>query len=99
MLFESGEDLVRKTPAFYAGAKRRLQAEPSCSHHDAERHFHGQNLYLEELYTNIRLARELASGPDMLALRRSPPVTLKPSSAYLPGQARCTIGTMCTWVK
>ena len=85
VVFESGEDLVRKTPAFYVGTKRRLQEELNRAYQHAEPHFRGQNLYLEELHKNIRFAQELSREQDMSALRRSPPVSLKPSSAYLPG--------------
>ena len=83
VLFESGEDLVRKTPAFFAGTTRRLQQELDGSYRYAEPHFRGQNLYLEELHKNIRFAQELSSAPDMSALRRLPPVTLRSSSACL----------------
>lgn len=76
VVFESGEDLVRKTPAFYAGTKRRLQEELGGSYRYAETHFRGQNLYLEEVDKNIRFARALASAPDMSALRRLPPGTI-----------------------
>jgi len=76
VVFESGEDLVRKTPAFYAGAKRRLQEELGGTYRYAETHFRGQNLYLEEVQKNIRFAQALASAPDMSALRRLPPGTI-----------------------
>lgn len=77
VVFESGEDLVRKTPEFYAGAIRRLQEELSGCYQYAESHFRGQNLYLEQLQKNIRFAQDLASESDMSALRRRPPVALK----------------------
>jgi hypothetical protein len=73
VVFESGEDLVRKTPAFYAGTKRRLQEELGGAYRYAETHFRGQNLYLEEVHKNIRFAQALSSAPDMSALRRLPP--------------------------
>ena len=85
VLFESGEDLVRKAPAFYASTTRRLQEELDRSYEYAEPHFRGQNLYLEGLHKNIRFAQKLSSEPDMSALRRCPPDTLKPASACLPG--------------
>jgi hypothetical protein len=76
VVYASGEDLVRKTPLFYAGATRRLQEELSGCFQYAEPHFRGQNLYLEELQKNIRFAQELAREPDLSALRRRPPDTL-----------------------
>jgi hypothetical protein len=83
LVFESGEDLVRKTPAFYAGATRRLHEEIDRSYQYAEPHFCGQNLYLEELHKNIRFAQALSSEPDMSAVLRLPPrpATLEPASA------------------
>lgn len=35
------------------------------------------NLYLEELNKNIQFAQELAAAPDMSALKRIPPETIK----------------------
>jgi len=85
VVFGSGEDLVRKTPAFFVGTTRRLQQDLNHSYRYAEPHFRGQNLYLEEMHKNIQFARELSSAPDMSALRRLPPVTLKPAAACLQG--------------
>lgn len=83
VLFESGEDLVRKTPAFFSFTERRLCEELDGCYRYAEPHFRGQNLYLDELHKNIRFARELSSAPDMSALRRLPPVTLKSPAVHL----------------
>jgi hypothetical protein len=83
VIFESGEDLVRKTPAFYAGTARRLQHELNGSYQYAEPHFRGQNPYLEELHKNIQFAQDISSEPDMSALRRQPPVTLERAPALL----------------
>ena len=77
LIFSSGKDLVRKTPGFYAGATNRLTQDLDNSFKYAERHFRGQNLYLEELNKNIQFAQELSVAPDMSALRRVPPETLK----------------------
>jgi len=77
IVFSSGEDLVRKTPGFYAGATTRLTQDLNSSFKYAEPHFRGQNLYLEELNKNIQFAQELAAAPDMSALKRVPPETLK----------------------
>jgi len=81
VVFGSGEDLVRKTPVFFTGTTQRLQRDLHHAYRYAEPHFHGQNLYLEQMHKNIRFARELSSAPDMSALRRLPPVTLKPAAA------------------
>ena len=85
VVFGSGEDLVRKTPAFFVGTTHRLQQDLHHSYRYAEPHFRGQNLYLEQMHKNIQFAQALSSAPDMSALRRLPPVTLKPAAACPPG--------------
>ena len=77
IVFSSGDDLVRKTPGFYAGATRRLQDDLGKGYEYAESHFKGQNLYLEELNKNIRFAEQISTEPDLSALRRQPPETIK----------------------
>jgi hypothetical protein len=80
-IFESGDDLVRKTPSFYIGAQKRLNEDLEKGFNYAEAHFRGQNLYLDELNKNIDFAKELAHEPDLSALRRTPPDTLVDLSA------------------
>lgn len=80
LVFESGDDLVRKTPSFYIGAQKRLNEDLERGFNYAEAHFRGQNLYLDELNKNIDFAKELANEPDLSALRRTPPDTLIDSS-------------------
>ena len=75
VLYASGNDLVFKTPGFYSGASKRLEDDLDGSYRLAERHFGGQNLYLEELAKNIRFAREMVADGDASALRRVPPGT------------------------
>jgi hypothetical protein len=75
VLYASGEDLVMKTPGFYGRATRRLEEELAGCFRVAERHFGGQNLYLEELDKNIRFAREVTASGDLSVLRRVPPGT------------------------
>ena len=77
VVFSSGDDLVRKTPGFYMGAAKRLDFQLARAYEYAERHFGGQNLYLEEMHKNVRYAKAIgeARGRDML--RRAPPRTLK----------------------
>ncbi|MCX7960568.1 MAG: hypothetical protein N2653_03205 [Burkholderiales bacterium] len=76
VLFRSGDDLVRKTPRFYRNAARRLDLQLARAYEYAERHFGGQNLYLEEMHKNVRYAEALgrSAGPGLL--RRRPPRTL-----------------------
>jgi len=75
-MFVSGEDLVYKTPGFYAGARKRLDLQLARAYQYAERHFGGQNLYLEEMEKNISHAQAAAEEKDPGMLRRTPPLTL-----------------------
>lgn len=76
VLFSSGDDLVRKTPAFYMNAAKRLDLQLARAYEYAERHFAGQNLYVEEMQKNVRYAQTVAHAPDAGMLRRTPPSTL-----------------------
>ena len=76
VLFNSGEDLVRKTPTFYMNAAKRLDLQLARAYEYAERHFKGQNLYLEEMQKNVRYAQAVADAPSRRSLRRAPPKTL-----------------------
>ena len=76
VLYSSGDDLVIKTPLFYHGASKRLENDLGGSYKLAERHFGGQNLYLEELHKNIRFARKVSAEEIESALRRLPPDNL-----------------------
>jgi hypothetical protein len=76
VLFASGDDLVRKTPGFYMNAAKRLDLQLARAYEYAERHFRGQNLYLEEMHKNVRYAKAVGDAPSMEMLRRAPPRTL-----------------------
>ena len=71
--FESGQDLVNKTPGFYQGAAKRLDVQLGRSYEYAARHFGGSNLYLEGMQRNVQYAANAAR-----ILRRQPPNTLLP---------------------
>lgn len=77
VVFSSGDDLVRKTPGFYRNAAKRLDFQLARAYEYAERHFAGQNLYLEEMHKNVRYAQVMADARDAAMLRRMPPSTLK----------------------
>ena len=77
-LFASGEDLVRKTPAFYESATRRLDLQLARSYQFAARHFGGDNPYLDEMQKNVRHAQLVARHESPELLRRQPPTTLTP---------------------
>ena len=77
VLFASGDDLVHKTPGFYMNAAKRLDLQLARAYEYAERHFQGQNLYLEEMQKNVRYAQAIADAPNTEMLRRAPPSTLR----------------------
>lgn len=72
-LFRSAADLVRRTHAFQVNAMRRLDLQLARAYEYAERHFGGQNLYLDAMQKNARHALVLLrAGPEGY-LRRTPP--------------------------
>ena len=77
VVFSSGEDLLNKTPGFYAGATRRLNEDLAGGFIYAERHFGGQNLYIEALEKNIRFV-DTVKKQGAAVLKRNPPTTLRP---------------------
>ena len=76
VVFASGEDLVIKTPGFFRGATKRLDVDLRACYAYAQRHFGGQNLYLEELNKNINFAQAFSAEADTAMLKRKPPETL-----------------------
>jgi hypothetical protein len=83
VIFSSGEDLLRKTPGFYAGATRRLKEDLDNGLAYAENYFGGQNLYIEGAEKNMRFAELVRDEQDFSLLKRSPPETLYAHSAEL----------------
>ena len=81
VLFDSGEDLVMKTPQFYAGAARRLAEDLGGCHNYTEHHFGGQDPYLTEVGLNVQCAQAIKSAQDASALQRIPPKTLTTTDA------------------
>ena len=76
-VFESGDDLVRKTPAFYLSAMKRLDEQLNRAYVYAEKHG-GRNVYLEEMDKNMRYAMVTAADSERDPLRRTLPITLPP---------------------
>jgi hypothetical protein len=74
VVFESPEDLIRKTPNFYENASRRLDKELGGAYQYAQTHFGGANLYMEALQQNIRFVQKSAPT-GQIPLRRHPPST------------------------
>ncbi len=83
-LYNSGSDLVRKTPGFYLNAMKRLDQQLHRAYLYAEKLFGGQNLYIEEMQRNVKYAEVAASDPEHELLRRNPPTTLLPSVRSYP---------------
>jgi hypothetical protein len=73
VMFQSAEDLVTKTPNFYKTATVRLNDHLGSAYGYADKHFGGQNLYLDEITKNIDYAVEVAEQRDLSLLRRAPP--------------------------
>jgi hypothetical protein len=74
-VFASAEDLIRKTPAFFVSASKRLEHELGGTYQYAGQHFGGSNLYMEAVQRNIHFAEKLKTG-NLMLLRRHPPSTL-----------------------
>lgn len=74
VLFESGEDLLRKTPGFFRNASQRLDVDLGGTYRFAQSHFGGQNLYMDALKQNIRFV-EKSSQAGAITLRRQAPST------------------------
>jgi hypothetical protein len=72
-LFDSAEDLLRKTPRFYLTANARLTDQLGAAYDFVKNHFGGQNPYLEEVARNISYAERVAETGDLQLLRRVPP--------------------------
>jgi hypothetical protein len=72
VVFASPEDLVRKTPSFYANASRRLEADLGGAYQYAMAHFGGNNLYMDAVRQNVRFAERIGTA-EAVTLRRQPP--------------------------
>lgn len=75
VVFESADDLLRKTPGFFAKAKDRLDGDLDRAYEYAQAHFGGSNLYMDAVRDNIRFAERVAAD-DVVMLRRQPPKTV-----------------------
>ncbi|MEO8384824.1 MAG: hypothetical protein ABI583_06265, partial [Betaproteobacteria bacterium] len=72
ILYKSGDDLVKKTPAFFEGVVHRLEHDLGGAYNYAATHFGGFNLYMHAATKNVDFAKKLgASGGK--SLRRTPP--------------------------
>lgn len=76
VLFSSGDDLVKKTPAFFDTAVQRLEQDLGGAYNYAATHFGGFNLYLHAASRNVHFARQVG-GKSGYSLRRTPPPTVQ----------------------
>ena len=76
VIFESGADLVMRTPQFFQGAMRRLDDDLGRGYRYAEHSFGGQDLYLKEINKNVRFAQAIDRHGGASALKRTPPETI-----------------------
>ena len=72
VVYQSGDDLVNKTPAFFESAVNRLESDLGGAYNYAATHFGGFNLYMHAATKNVHFAKELGVNGDHL-LRRTPP--------------------------
>jgi len=72
VVYQSGDDLVKKTPVFFEGAVHRLEYDLGGSYNYAATHFGGFNLYMHAATKNVHFARELGAQGGK-SLRRTPP--------------------------
>ena len=72
VIFQSGEDLVNKTPAFFESAVNRLEHDLGGAYNYAATHFGGFNLYMHAATKNVHFAKELGVSGNS-SLRRTPP--------------------------
>lgn len=81
IVFHSGEDLVKKTPAFFETAVNRLEADLGGAYNYAASHFGGFNLYMHAATKNVHFAKQFSNGAQF-SLKRTPPDTMTSSSRY-----------------
>jgi hypothetical protein len=80
VVFESGDDLVRKTPAFFDSAVNRLEYDLGGAYNYAATHFGGFNLYMHAATKNVQFAKQISVSPTY-TLRRTPPPDATNASA------------------
>ena len=84
VVYESGDDLVMKTPSYSEYAMRRLEHDLDGCYAYAGHYFGGQNLYLLRIDTNLKFAQTLSNKQDTSALKRGLPLPVN-QSGRLPG--------------
>lgn len=73
--YESGEELLRKTPEFFRSvSQRRLDGEFGRSYRYFKFWFKGSDPYSAAIHKNLRYLEEVLKNGDWSKLRRTPPV-------------------------
>lgn len=75
VVFQSGQDLVNKTPAFFDSAVNRLESDLGGAYNYAATHFGGFNLYMHAATKNAHFAKAMGANKpgSKQTLRRTPP--------------------------
>ncbi len=74
LLYESGEDLLKKTPYFYEHVvDNRLNKLFGQAYNFEKAHFDGQRLYIKQLGKNQAYLKKVLAKDDFSMLRRKPP--------------------------
>lgn len=71
VVYESGDDLVMKTPKFCEGAMQRLEKDLGGCYRYAEYNFGGRELYRTRIDKNLKFARAISREHDTSALKRN----------------------------
>ena len=71
VLFESGNDLVMKTPKFYEDVMQRLEKDLGGCYRYAQHHFGGPDFYRIRMDENIKFAQAINEAQDASALKRT----------------------------
>lgn len=72
VIFASAEDLIFRTPQFFATAQKRLDDDLAGAYRYAESHFGGENPYLSEIRKNIAFAEEMRNQKRVQLRRKLP---------------------------
>ena len=73
MLYDSAEDLLRKTPWFFESViMKRLEHDLQGVYRYLDDHFCGQNPYVRAMFANIAFLKEVVASDDFSRLRRQP---------------------------
>lgn len=84
VIYSSGEDLLRKTPAFYTGeVDHRLNTMFNKAYNYEMAHFDGERKYVNALGQNQALLKKVLKEDDFSLLRRRPPANY--GTRHFPG--------------